>query len=49
MLRYVWSGGYPRCLEQEVWVRVLAFVLFFARCGSTEGEVMVSPVLILDS
>jgi hypothetical protein len=40
----MWSDGYP---PPNVWARGVGssdhFALFFARCGSAEGEAMVSP------
>jgi hypothetical protein len=34
----------PKCLEQEGVDLSARFALFFARCGSVEGEVVVSTV-----
>jgi hypothetical protein len=39
----VWSGGYPKCLEQGGVGSSARFALFFTRCGSAEGEDLVSP------
>jgi hypothetical protein len=43
----VWSDGYLKCLEQVGVGLSARFALFFARCDSTEGEAVVSPVPIL--
>jgi hypothetical protein len=37
----MWSGGYPKCLEQRVVGSSAHFALFFARCDSVMCEVMV--------
>jgi hypothetical protein len=41
-------GRYPKCLEQGGMDSSARFALFFARCGSTEDEAVVSSGALID-